>query len=299
MVDLSASMKKIVNVSEEIDEKLVEFANKNNVIMVALIAPYTRVKISPIEEASAFIGLSEEFGVETAIREIKKKAKNTDKVFILLNSRGGAVDSSYKIAKCLRDNFKHITIFIPHIAASGGTLVALTGNEIVMGIMSHLSPVDVQTDYGENGNSVSMTAMFKSFDAVEKYFEKLQAEEAPYPWTSLAKKFDPVTMFDWKGVLDAMYNYTTEILIKSGYDKDKADLITKGLIWDYPSHDCVIDYEQAKALGINVRKDSDYKEMWELMRMWLEKYMLEATDKHVIRFIVPNNASLNTDIRND
>ena len=35
-------------------------------------------------------------------------------------------------------------MFIPHIAASKGTLIALVGNKIVMGEMAHLSPIDVQ-----------------------------------------------------------------------------------------------------------------------------------------------------------
>jgi ClpP class serine protease len=287
MAEPSGNIKDILNVGEEDQKELVEFANKEKAILIAIIAPYTRVRVSPIEEKSAYIGLSEEFGVERAIRGIKKKNKSIEKAFILLNSRGGAVESSYKIAKCLRDNFKEIKIFVPHMAASGGTLIALTGNEIIMGMMSALSPLDVQTDYGDDEISVSMVSMFRSFDVVEKKFEKLQAAEAPYPWTCLAGKFDPVIMFEWRGALEMMNLYIKEILIKSGFDEDKAKEITENLIWKHPSHEFVIDYDKAKAIGLNVKKDTDYEEAWGLFQLWLDKYIMQATDKHVIRYIVP------------
>jgi len=79
--------------------------------------------------------------VEDSILNIQK-TRQIDKL-LLLNSFGGQVSSSFKVAQAIRKNFKYITVFIPHIAASGGTLIVLCGNELVMGDMSNLTPIDV------------------------------------------------------------------------------------------------------------------------------------------------------------
>jgi ClpP class serine protease len=44
------------------------------------------------------------------------------------------------IAKTLRKNFSKIRVYIPHVAASGATLIAISADEIVMGEISRLSP---------------------------------------------------------------------------------------------------------------------------------------------------------------
>jgi len=59
---------------------------------------------------------------------------------LLLHSYGGGVDSAYMIAKTLRKNFSKIRVYIPHVAASGATLIAISADEIVMGEISRLSP---------------------------------------------------------------------------------------------------------------------------------------------------------------
>jgi len=133
---------------------------------LAFIAPYSPEKISPRRAISARIAIPEELGIEDAISKIKKEG--IEELFLLLNSFGGDVSSSYKIARILRENFKELTIFIPHIAASGGTLIALSGTKIVMGEMSHLSPIDIQIERG--GNYYSANAMIKAFGNLNDLF---------------------------------------------------------------------------------------------------------------------------------
>ncbi|MCX9011860.1 MAG: hypothetical protein OIN66_12145 [Candidatus Methanoperedens sp.] len=180
MVEIADPLTKILDVSKEEDTKLIkdlqEIANDNKCPVLALIAPYVGKKISPTKEISAYIGLSEEFGVETVLREIKNKAPDSDKLILLINSPGGLVQSSYKIARALRKNFKDIRVFVPHIAASGGTLVTLIGNEIVMGLMSQLSPIDPQRDYGNE--TISCANVPKSFQSVTEYFENKSEDDA-------------------------------------------------------------------------------------------------------------------------
>jgi ClpP class serine protease len=57
---------------------------------------------------------------------------------------GGLVLAALQIAQAVRDHKSNVTVFVPHYAMSGGTLVALAANEIVMCKHSVLDAIDPQ-----------------------------------------------------------------------------------------------------------------------------------------------------------
>lgn len=119
--ELPEELGKLVDIQAEDNKSLVEFAKRKKVAMLALIASYVPVRISPAEQSYAQIGTSEEFGVESVLSRMEDSlSKNECEAYVLLNSAGGAIASSYEIAKALRETCKKLTIFVPHIAASGG-----------------------------------------------------------------------------------------------------------------------------------------------------------------------------------
>ncbi len=152
---------------------------------------------------------SEEFAVETAINQIQTKT-DARKLLLLVNSPGGLVQSSYKIAHALRKAFKEIIVFVPHIAASGGTLLARTGNKIVMGMMSQLSPLDPQAQ--SDDGVVSANSVVDAHQFVTLLFDDVAIEDAPYSYKALADKFDGVDIRDVLASLSLMEEYVREIL---------------------------------------------------------------------------------------
>jgi hypothetical protein len=271
----------IVNVKTEEDECIVKLAEDKNVALIAFIAPYVAVRVSPVEEARAFIGLPDEFGIEVLIELLKKVGVKG--AYLLVNSPGGAMSSTYKIAKAIRSTLDNIISFVPHIAASGGTLLALTGNEIVMGSMSHLTPLDVQIRY--KGTSVSAATFVRFFSRASKWFEKIAPEEAPYPQRALADKLDPFLMEEWSGFMDTAISYVSEILELVGYKNSEE--IAERLVWTFPSHDYVITRNKARDIGLNVKDSEEFKETWSIMRYWLSKYIFEEEITHCIRYVLP------------
>ena len=63
---------------------------------------------------------------------------------IILHTPGGLVLASEQIAKALVEHKGKVTVFVPHYAMSGGTLIALAADEIVMDANAVLGPVDPQ-----------------------------------------------------------------------------------------------------------------------------------------------------------
>jgi ClpP class serine protease len=63
---------------------------------------------------------------------------------LVLHTPGGLVLAALQIAKAVRDHKSKVTVFVPHYAMSGGTLIALAADEIVMCTHSVLGPIDPQ-----------------------------------------------------------------------------------------------------------------------------------------------------------
>ena len=62
----------------------------------------------------------------------------------ILHTPGGLVLAALQIAKAVRDHKAKVTVFVPHYAMSGGTLIALAADEIVMCSHSVLPSIDPQ-----------------------------------------------------------------------------------------------------------------------------------------------------------
>jgi ClpP class serine protease len=63
---------------------------------------------------------------------------------IVLHTPGGLVLAALQIAQAIRDHKSKVTVFVPHYAMSGGTLISLAADEIVMCKHSVLGPIDPQ-----------------------------------------------------------------------------------------------------------------------------------------------------------
>ncbi|MCE5203084.1 MAG: ATP-dependent Clp protease proteolytic subunit [Actinomycetia bacterium] len=63
---------------------------------------------------------------------------------IVLHTPGGLVLAALQIARAIQNHKGKVTVFVPHYAMSGGTLIALAADEIVMCRHAVLGPIDPQ-----------------------------------------------------------------------------------------------------------------------------------------------------------
>lgn len=268
----------------EEDEVIKNFATRRKTAMLALIAPYVPLKISPAHIVSAELGPYEEFAIESFIIEAKKMGI-VDSLHLLLHSPGGGVASAYAIAKTLRKNFKEIITFVPQIAASGATLIAASSNKIIMGEISRLSPIDIQI-YSK-GERKSVLALLKGFSKLDKKFETTPREDISYPYCHLIESVDLTTFEEWSGVLDEIEGYAAEFLKMAGYEDNKSSEIATKLVYGFSSHDEFIGFEKATELELKVKWYEEYKEEWAIIRRWFAKYLLSESGFHHIVYAFP------------
>ena len=164
---------------------------------------------------------------------------------LVLHTPGGLVLASYQIAHAIKLHRGKVTAFVPHYAMSGGTLIALAADEIVMEEHAVLGPLDPQL--GE------------------------------YPASSLAKlaEVKPIADIDdrsWlladiskKAILQTRAQ--VKYLLEGKYSEEIAEKLANNLTEGRWTHDYPITYEEAKTLGLHVVKEIP-REVYELMSLY-------------------------------
>ena len=79
--------------------------------------------------------------------QVLRAIKLTDRavpIDLIIHTPGGLVLAARQIAHALKNHPAKVTVFVPHYAMSGGTLIALAADEIVLDPNAVLGPVDPQ-----------------------------------------------------------------------------------------------------------------------------------------------------------
>ena len=80
---------------------------------------------------------------QSIISAIKSTPGDTP-IDLVIHTPGGLVIAAMQIARAVEAHPAKVTVFVPIYAMSGGTLIALAADEIVMGEFSMLGPIDPQ-----------------------------------------------------------------------------------------------------------------------------------------------------------
>jgi ClpP class serine protease len=80
---------------------------------------------------------------QTVIAAIKETPRDMP-IDLVLHTPGGLVLAAMQIARAVEAHPAKVTVFVPVYAMSGGTLIALAADEIVLGEFSVLGPIDPQ-----------------------------------------------------------------------------------------------------------------------------------------------------------
>jgi len=100
------------------------------------------------QERRSFFGFSVSRHIDledaqTVIAAIKDTPEDTP-IDLIIHTPGGIVLAAMQIARAVEAHPAKVTAYVPVYAMSGGTLIALAADEIVMGEFSVLGPIDPQ-----------------------------------------------------------------------------------------------------------------------------------------------------------
>lgn len=84
-----------------------------------------------------------------------------DALDVFIVSNGGSAEAAERIVRLLRGRFKSIRFLVPSNAYSAATLICFSGDEVVMGAVGTLGPIDPQI------NGVPARAILRAFENLE------------------------------------------------------------------------------------------------------------------------------------
>src|SRR5256885_3390340 len=105
--------------------------------------------------------------------DILRAIKLTDAdrpIDLILHTPGGLVLAAGQIAHALKRHRAKVTVFVPHYAMSGGTLIALAADEIVMDPNAVLGPVDPQLGQSPAASVLTVLDRKRADDIVDQTF---------------------------------------------------------------------------------------------------------------------------------
>jgi ClpP class serine protease len=188
-------------------------------------------------EGFAFLGIP--FGgfidiedSEAVIRAIEMTGKDLP-IGLVLHTPGGLVLAAEQIAGALAAHPARVTVYIPHYAMSGGTMIALAADQIVMAASAVLGPVDPQV--GEYPVASILTAVAKK--------DPNEVDDKTLILADIGRKAQEQ--------VEAFVGKLLTRLLPTEKARETARALSEGR-W---THDFPIDPEYARALGLPVSTD--------------------------------------------
>ncbi len=166
---------------------------------------------------------------------------------LIIHTPGGLALAATQIASALAKHKAPVRVIVPHYAMSGGTLIALAADEIVMDPNAVLGPLDPQL--GEfPAPSIVKAAQLK----------KLELKDETLILADVAEK-----------ALLQMKNTIVRILTLKGEPTEKAERIADILTSGYWTHDYPLTVEVIKELELNVSTEVP-EEVYDLMELYYQ-----------------------------
>jgi hypothetical protein len=203
---------------------------------------------------------------------------------VIVGSPGGDVEAAYLVARELRRRFKALTIFVPFRAKSAATVLCLAADELILGSLGELGPLDQQYDEKQKADSPLSTSRLVLFKAIQqlqhgaaemyddvvgrissksgmRLFDACSkaAELTTGLYGPLFAQLDPAHLAESARGLEVGGEYAERLLkrYRPTLWAENGPKLLDRLVHAYPTHGFVIDREEAQDLGLPTRVPDD------------------------------------------
>lgn len=208
---------------------------------------------------SRFINIEDS---EQILRAIRLTPSNVP-IDLILHTPGGLVLATEQIARALLRHSAKVTVFVPHYAMSGGTMLAMAADEIVMDENAVLGPVDPQL-----GN-VAAASILTILEA--KPLEKI--DDQTLITADLARKAIAQVQRFVRALLE-------DAIPQQKVDPANIDKIIDRLTTGQVTHDYPIAVEEATDMGLPVTMGLPL-EIYNLMDLYPQPMMGRPTVQYI------------------
>lgn len=202
------------------------------------------------QESLSFLGLNFARFIdiedsEQILRAIRLTSADTP-IDMILHTPGGLVLAAEQIAHALIRHKAPVTVFVPHYAMSGGTMLALAADKIVMDPNAVLGPTDPQLGQTPAASILTVLEQKKPEDI----------DDQTLIMADVARK-----------AIVQVHDTLYRILTANGMEPDKAAHLANLFSTGKWTHDCPLSVEELQEMGLPVSTDIP-DEVLELMELY-------------------------------
>ncbi len=217
----------------------------------------------------AAIGLNDKDGFDEVTRNLPRDTA----LDVLLHSPGGSAEATESIVELLRARFSKIRFIIPNVAKSAATMMAMSGDELLLDERSELGPTDPQMLMIRDGQQIVAPAQ-----AIKDQFQKAQDEinrdQSKLPsWVPILRQYGPSLLAECDNHLalarDLVSKWLERFMFAGEPDAAlKANQISEYLANhnNFLSHSRRVGITDLQSLGVKVLDLRNYPELHEAIR---------------------------------
>ncbi len=236
-------------------------------------------KLAKRENADLFIYNAPVFAIHVDRLRVTicGKKDRRDNAILFLTTLGGDPDAAFRLAACLRRNYKSFRAYLFGVCKSAGTLAVIGADGLVWGDFGELGPLDVQmtkpdeiypTSSGLDIFQALAVLKNSAFEAFQEYLvgitgaseghisaktsAEIARELAVGLFAPMTGQIEPERLGEMQRAITIATEYGGR-LTSNKRDNLKAGALEK-LVQGYPGHGFVIDIDEARTLFKNVRE---------------------------------------------
>ena len=198
--------------------------------------------------------------------DLLRSVREAEEGVLMINSPGGDPNTAEKILQMCRKRFPNsFKVIVPDYAKSAATMIALGSDEILMGYLSELGPIDPQFRTGPIGPGVPARSLI---DGLELIREKVQGGDPIQLYYPMLSQIRPEQIAQAQSAIDGSKEFAEKWLktYQLKNDPKQAKNVSKWLSEGkkYKSHGKVIDINECKnILKLNIREIDKNSELWD------------------------------------
>lgn len=230
------------------------------------------VYVADLKKPESILNIEDKTGFSDLIEDI-----DTDSVDVFISSPGGFAEVTESIVGILRHKYANIRFVIPNMAKSAATLMALSGDEILMDHRSELGPIDPQVQYmtSEGIRQEAAEDISEGFEEIKDILTKEGPEAAP-AYVPLLNKYTIGLLRECKNSMNLARELAKTWLETYMFEGDGSSANPENITEFFASHTGTLSHSRAilidKCIELGLKvvdlRDPQHKELsdkiWEL-----------------------------------
>jgi hypothetical protein len=218
-----------------------------------------------------------------ALYEVLREVRPAGRATVFIKSDGGDGQASLRLIHLLREYVTNLTVLVPLACASAATMLALGADEIQMGPLAFLTPIDTSLEHALGPLDSRNEIAFVGQDEVTRtiaLWDKHSPGGTVNPFQEVYRYIHPLVIGAVDRATSLSIRLCTEILLYHIDRRDEAERIANALNADYPAHEYPITPREARRLGLKVRELSPELNdtLLELNKLYSEMGQRAVTD---------------------